>query len=71
MPDPTKPRCPCMHCRVRGAVGPVMLIAIGLIFLAGEYTRYGISDLWPVLLIVGGVLAVWQSTASRAGHTGT
>jgi hypothetical protein len=48
-----------------------MLITIGLIFLLGEYTRYGFGQLWPVLLIVGGVLALCQSAASREGHTGT
>jgi len=60
-----------MHCRIRGLVGPVLLITIGVIFLAGEYTRYGFGDLWPVLLIVGGVLAVCQSMASGQGHTGS
>jgi hypothetical protein len=59
-----------MHCRVRGFVGPVMLITIGMLFLIGEYTRYGFGQLWPVLLIVGGILALIQSTASREGHTG-
>jgi hypothetical protein len=48
-----------------------MLITIGLIFLFGEYTRHGFGQLWPVLLIVGGVLALCQSTASREGHTGS
>jgi hypothetical protein len=59
-----------MHCRTRGLVGPIMLITIGLLFLIGEYTRYGFGQLWPVLLIVGGILALIQSTASHEGHTG-
>jgi hypothetical protein len=71
MPDSTRTRCTCANCRARGLVGPVMLITIGVIFLVGEYTRYGFGDLWPVLLIVGGVLAICQSAASREGHTGT
>jgi hypothetical protein len=71
MADSIRPRCSCMHCRIRGLVGAVMLITIGLIFLFGEYTRYGFGQLWPVLLIVGGVLALCQSTASREGHTGS
>jgi len=71
MPASIRPRCPCANCRVRGLIGPVMLITIGVIFLVGEYTRYGFGELWPVLLIVGGVLAVCQSMASREGHTGT
>ena len=71
MPDSIQTRCSCAHCRIRGLVGPVLLITIGVIFLAGEYTRYGFGDLWPVLLIVGGILAVCQSMAPRQGHTGT
>jgi hypothetical protein len=71
MPDSIRQRCPCMHCRVRGLVGPVMLITIGVIFLIGEHTRYGFGELWPVLLIVGGVLAFCQSMASREGHIRT
>jgi len=70
MPNSTTPRCPCMHCRVRGLIGPIMLITFGVIFLIGEYTRYGFSDLWPILLIVGGILALVQSSASREGHLG-
>ena len=70
MPDPTRPRCPCRQCLVRGLVGPILLITLGLIFLIGEYTRHGFSELWPFLLMVAGALAVFQSTASREGHTG-
>lgn len=64
-------RCGCAHCRVRGLMGPLMLITIGAIFLAAQYTRYNIADLWPVILIVAGVVLVAQSLASRSGHTST
>ena len=47
-----------------------MLITVGVIFLIGEYTAHGFGDLWPVLLVVGGILALFQSTASREGHLG-
>jgi hypothetical protein len=70
MPNSAIRRCPCMHCRVRSIVAPVMLITLGVIFLIGEYTRYGFGELWPILLIVGGILALLQSTASREGHIG-
>lgn len=69
MADTTRRRCTCMHCRVRGLMGPVILIAVGVLFLIGEYTRFGFRDLWPVLLIVIGVVSVCQSMASREGHT--
>ena len=71
MADETKARCTCAHCRVRGLMGPLMLITLGVIFMLGEYTRYGFGDLWPVLVIVPGVILLIQSLVSRAGHTGS
>jgi hypothetical protein len=70
MADKNKQRCPCARCRVRGLVGPVMLITVGAIFLVGEYTRFGIGDLWPVLLVVAGLMLFVQAAASTEGHTG-
>jgi hypothetical protein len=71
MADVTKPpMCNCPHCRVRGLMGPVILITIGVLFLLGEYTRYGLLELWPVLLLVSGLVILAQSMASREGHTG-
>lgn len=60
--------CRCAHCRVRGLMGPIVLIAIGVLFLVGQYSRYGFWDLWPVLLIVIGIVLVAQSLVSREGH---
>lgn len=68
MADEHRMRCGCANCRVRGLMGPLMLITIGAIFLAAQYTRYSIADLWPVILIVAGVVLVAQSLASRSGH---
>ncbi|MGH9713029.1 MAG: LiaI-LiaF-like domain-containing protein [Candidatus Acidiferrales bacterium] len=68
MADGTKTRCNCAHCRVSGLMGPMMLITVGAIFLAAQYTRYGIGDLWPLFLIVPGILMVAQSFASNEGH---
>jgi LiaI-LiaF-like transmembrane region len=48
-----------------------MLIAVGAIFLSGEYTPYGFATLWPVLLVVAGILLLAQAAASREGHTGS
>lgn len=65
-----KVRCNCARCRVRSLLGPVLLIAAGVIFLAAEFTRFSFGDLWPVLLIVIGVVLFAESMASREGHTG-
>lgn len=70
MPTPATRRCSCIHCRIRSLVGPIMLITIGVLFLIGELTHYGFGQLWPVLLIVAGIVALIQSTASREGHIG-
>jgi len=74
MPDVSqaqKVSCHCAQCRVRGLMGPVVLITIGVLFLMGEYTRYGFFDLWPILLIVIGAILVGQSLVSREGHVGS
>jgi hypothetical protein len=48
-------------------MGPVMLITVGAIFLFGEHS---IDKLWPLFLIVPGVILLVQSLASREGHIG-
>jgi hypothetical protein len=64
-------KCPCARCRIRSLMGPVILIAVGLFFLAGEYTPYGFVTLWPGLLVIVGVLLLAQSAASNDGHVGS
>ena len=51
-------------------MGPIILITIGVLFLVGQYSRYSFWDLWPILLIVMGVVLVAQSLVSREGHVG-
>jgi len=64
-------RCTCTSCRIRGLMGPVMLITIGALFLLRRYTHFGIGELWPVLLIVAGIVLVAQAMASRERHIGS
>jgi hypothetical protein len=72
MPDPnSSTTCKCAHCRIRGLMGPLMIITVGVLFLVGEYSRYSFTDLWPVLLIVAGIVLTAQSLASKEGHTGS
>lgn len=68
MAERSNMRCSCAHCRVAGAMGPLILITLGVILLLGQYTRYGLADLFPFLLIVPGIVLVIQSFASKAGH---
>ena len=44
--------------------GPVILITLGLVFLADQLVPgWGISKTWPVLLVVFGVLKLLDSTS--------
>ncbi len=70
MAGPVARGCTCMQCRMRGLILPVMLIAVGVLFLIGEYSRFSFLDLWPILLIVLGGILVCQAMASRQGHLG-
>jgi hypothetical protein len=71
MTDETKSQGTGPHWRGHGLMGPVMLITIGVLFLIGEYTRYGFGELWPVLLIVAGGVILAQSVGSRSGGAGS
>jgi hypothetical protein len=71
MTDGQKGVCRCAQCRVHGLMGPVVLITIGALFLAGQYSRYGFFDLWPIILIVIGAVLVAQALVSREGHVGS
>jgi hypothetical protein len=71
MPEEKKTACPCSRCRIRAIMGPLMMITVGGIFLLGEYTRYSIDQLWPLFLIVPGIIMLVQSLASREGHIGS
>jgi len=61
-----------MCCRSRGLMGPVVLITLGVLFLAGRFGwRYQFRELWPALLIVIGAVKLFGSLASTEGHVGS
>lgn len=63
--------CACDRCRMQGLGWPVILIAVGAIFLLGQFIPgLGIRQLWPVILIVIGVMQLLEHTASIEGHRG-
>ena len=48
-----------------GAIrGPIMLIAVGLLFAADHFCDYGIWRTWPVLLILLGLLKLAERLGS-------
>jgi LiaI-LiaF-like transmembrane region len=49
-----------------GLMGPIVLIALGVMFLAGQFwPAWGVSRTWPTLLIVIGVVKLLESVRSR------
>jgi hypothetical protein len=54
-----------------GLMGPVVLITLGVLFLIGRMNLgYDFGDLWPVLLIVIGLVKIAGAMASTEGHIG-
>ena len=63
--------CCCGRCRTRGLRGPIILITLGVLFLLPQFFhRLDFGDLWPVILIVIGIVMLLESTASTEGHRG-
>jgi hypothetical protein len=47
-----------------------MLIAIGALFALAQFTAYGFSRTWPVLLILFGVLKLFERTTAGPRDAG-
>jgi len=63
--------CMCEHCRTRRLMGPAILITLGVLFLLDSTSRFEFHRTWPAILLVIGVVKLWQSNASSAGHVGS
>jgi cell wall-active antibiotic response 4TMS protein YvqF len=65
--------CNCARCRVRGLMGPAVLITIGILAFVDQYFdnwNYSFWRLAPIILIVIGVIQVLCAVASCEGHAG-
>ena len=60
--------CQCDRCRAQGLMGPAVLVTLGILFLLDEQTGIHFGRTWPLLLVVIGLIKVWQGNASTAGH---
>ena len=60
--------CSCSRCRMRGFLGPVVLITLGVLFLLSEFTHWHFHQTWPILLIAIGLVKVLGSSADMSGH---
>jgi len=65
-------RCHCRRCTLRGLMGPAVIITVGVLFLLQE-THSGIrfGQMWPLILVVIGVISLASALAPMDGHTET
>lgn len=63
-------RCTCQRCSIRGLMGPVIVVTVGVLFLLqemrGGYFDFG--NTWPVILVVIGLISLASAFASSEGH---
>lgn len=64
----SNPRCGCPRCRLRGLMGPTVLVTLGILFLLDNLNVMSFDRSWAILLIVIGVVMVLQRTSSTEGH---
>ena len=60
--------CQCERCRSQHIMGPVIIFALGVLFLLDSVSSLGIWRTWPLILLVVGGIKLLQSNASAEGH---
>ena len=60
--------CCCARCRVRTAMGPAIMITVGVLFLLQTMDVIGFHYTWPVILIIIGAVQIVAHSASTEGH---
>lgn len=63
-------RCHCEQCRTRRLMGPAIMVTLGVLFLLDSVSNIEFHKTWPAILLVIGVVKLFQSNASAAGHIG-
>ena len=63
-------RCTCTRCTIRALMGPVIVTALGVLFLLGEFGdgRFSFGRTYPALLMVIGALLLASALAPMEGH---
>jgi Domain of unknown function (DUF5668) len=63
-------RCTCQRCSIRGLMGPVVVVTVGVLFLLqemrGGYFDFG--NTYPVIFIVIGLISLASAMAPSEGH---
>src|SRR5450755_145613 len=62
-------RCNCRRCTIKSLMGPAVVITVGVLFLL-EQTHSGFSfgQMWPIILVVIGVISLASALAPMDGH---
>jgi hypothetical protein len=63
-------RCTCQRCTIRGLMGPVVVVTVGVLFLLAEMRGgyFDFGNTYPVILIVIGLISLASALASSEGH---
>jgi hypothetical protein len=63
-------RCTCQRCSIRGLMGPVVVVTVGVLFLLAEMRGgyFDFGNTYPVILIVIGLISLASAIASSEGH---
>jgi hypothetical protein len=63
-------RCNCQRCTIRGLMGPVVVVTVGVLFLLSEMrgSFFDFGNTYPVILIVIGLISLASALASSEGH---
>lgn len=63
-------RCTCDRCRSHILLWPVVLVTLGVLFLADQFGNwhFEFGHTWPVLLIVVGGVMLLKRNASMENH---
>ena len=63
-------RCRCQRCTIRGFMGPIIVVTVGVLFLLQQLRGgyFDFSNTYPVILIVIGATLLLSAVASEEGH---
>ena len=62
-------RCNCRRCTIKSLMGPAVIITIGLLFLLEQtHSGFRFGQMWPVILVVIGVVSLASALAPMDGH---
>ena len=65
---PSGARCDCDRCRMQSAMGPVLMITIGVLILLDTVDALSFGRTWPAIILAIGVVKLLQSNSSTVGH---